>query len=241
MSQQPFVDPQERDAFKKSQPGLRRDLEDRPFVDLAPEQPDEKLLATLRRRRSYRHFGSAPVTASALSRLLGCLRQVGDDPEPRFLYPSAGGLYPVQTYLHLRPNRVEALPGGTYYYHPVEHELVALETGVDLDVGIHVPLVNQPVFEVSAFSVFLIAELAAIAPMYGEQSLPFAALEAGYLSQLLMLHAPDCGLGLCPIGSLEFDRIRDLFALEDSQVLIHSLLGGVLPADGDDDHEEGEI
>ena len=104
---------------------------------------------------------------------------------------------------------------------------------------------------------FLVAELAAIAPMYGPQSLPFAALECGYLSQLLMLHAPSCGLGLCPIGGVEFDRVRHLFALGDTQVMLHSHLGGIPAGDGEratlpvdpglprelleGDREEGEI
>lgn len=241
MSQPQLMDPEERDAFKKGQPGLRRDLEDQPSFDLSPRQPGDELRAVCARRRTHRHFSRRPVPVANLSRLLGCLRQVGDEPAPRFLYPSAGGLYPVQVYLHLRPGRVESLPAGTYYYQPVEHGLVALETGVDLDVGIHVPLINQPVFQEAAFSLFLVAELAAIAPMYGEQSLDFVALECGYLSQLLMLHAPDCGVGLCPIGTLELDGIRGLFALGDSQILIHSHLGGVLQEAGEGAREEGVL
>lgn len=241
MSQPELIDPEERDAFKQGRPGLRRDLEDEAGFDLLPRQPGDELRAACARRRSHRHFSRRPVPVAGLSRLLGCLRQLSAGPPPRFLYPSAGGLYPVQVYLHCRPGRVQSLPAGTYYYQPVEHGLVALETGVDLDVGIHVPLVNQPIFEQAAFSLFLIAELAAIAPMYGEQSLPFVALECGYLSQLLMLHAPDCGLGLCPIGNLEFDDIRGLFALGDSQILIHSHLGGVPPETGEGAREEGVL
>lgn len=229
MNELDFRDPQDRDTFKKMQPGLRRDLDGRRWVELSPRQAGDDLRTACARRRTHRRFSRRPVTVEALSGLLACLRQVDAEPEPRFLYPSAGGLYPVQAYLHLRPGRIDALAAGTYYYHPVEHGLVALRTGVDLDPGIHVPLVNQPVYDEAAFSLFLIADLAAIAPMYGEESLPFAALESGYLSQLLMLRAPDCGLGLCPIGTLEFDRVRDLFDLGENRVLIHSHLGGLLP------------
>ena len=44
--------------------------------------------------------------------------------------------------------------------------------------------------------------------------------------QLMMTTAPDHELGLCPIGGLDFDHIRSLFALDQNQVLLHSLCGG---------------
>src|SRR5439155_6773572 len=53
----------------------------------------------------------------------------------------------------------------------------------------------------------------------------FCLLEAGYMSQLLMSGAP-AGLGLCPVGWLDFDRIQSLFALEPSHCFLHALLGG---------------
>jgi epothilone synthetase B len=69
---------------------------------------------------------------------------------------------------------------------------------------------------------------AAIAPMYGSRSADFAKLEAGYMSQLMMMHSPAHHIGLCPIGTLEFEGVRDLFLLEESHVLVHSLLGGLI-------------
>jgi hypothetical protein len=62
--------------------------------------------------------------------------------------------------------------------------------------------------------------------MYGERSVHFATIEAGLICQLLETAAPKHGIGLCQIGSLEFPRIRALFDLEESHVLVHSLLGG---------------
>jgi hypothetical protein len=50
------------------------------------------------------------------------------------------------------------------------------------------------------------------------------------MSHLLECAGPACGLGLCQIGSVDFDRIRALFDLGDHHVLIHSLLGGAIDA-----------
>lgn len=48
------------------------------------------------------------------------------------------------------------------------------------------------------------------------------------MAQLLEMSAPSCGMGLCQIGGLEFQRIRHLFALDEDHVLVHSLLGGLV-------------
>jgi acyl carrier protein len=120
---------------------------------------------------------------------------------------------------------VEGLSAGTYYYHPRDHGLVWLSDGAHIDRRIHAPI-NQSIFDASAFAIFLIGQLSAITPMYGERARDFCLLEAGYMSQHLMTAAPGSHIGLCPVGSLDFEQIRDFFRLEASHVLLHSLLGG---------------
>jgi hypothetical protein len=48
------------------------------------------------------------------------------------------------------------------------------------------------------------------------------------MTQLLEMSAPAYGMGLCQIGTLEFQRIRHFFALDEDHVLVHSLLGGLI-------------
>jgi len=144
---------------------------------------------------------------------------------PRYRYPSASSLYPVQTYLFVKPDRVEGISGGVYYYHPAEHALILLAPGAIIDKQIHGEP-NQRIFESSAFSIFLVGDLSAIEPLYPEQARDFCLLEAGCMLQLMMTTAPDHELGLCPIGGLDFDRIRSLFVLDERQVLLHSICGG---------------
>jgi nitroreductase len=103
---------------------------------------------------------------------------------------------------------------------------VLLAPDLIIDRSIHVPLVNAPIFDEAAFSIFLVARLAAIGPMYGEHARDFCLLEAGAMLQLLMLAASGHDLGLCPIGRLEFEPIRPAFGLDESHFLAHSLLGG---------------
>jgi hypothetical protein len=60
--------------------------------------------------------------------------------------------------------------------------------------------------------------------------LDLVTLEAGYISQLLCMHAPACGIGLCAIGEMEFEPVRDLLRVDARYRLLHSLLGGPVEA-----------
>ena len=222
---EPIRDPAERERFKNEHRGIRGDLREVPGIELASPEIDDRLTERYSRRRSHREFADRATTTAQLSELLACVRPITLDGEPKYLYGSAGGLYPVQIYLYVQPDRVEGISGGLYYHHPVEHRLVELAAGVVLDPSVHA-WVNRPAFESSAFSIFLIGDLAAIGPMYGRKSRDFCLLEAGLISQMLEMEAPSCGLGLCQMGSVDLRAFRDELRLGDSHVLLHNLVGG---------------
>jgi SagB-type dehydrogenase family enzyme len=184
------------------------------------------LIEDYRKRRSHRQFSLRPVAFDSLSRLLGYLRPLTLDGKTKYLYGSPGGLYPTQVYLHCKTGRVEGLESGTYYYHPADHRLVALKPKAEISRDIHIPFINTPIYDEAAFSLFLVCEFAALAPGYGERSLHFATMEAGIMTHLLESRAYQHGIGLCSIGSIDFDQIRPMFDLSPSQVLIHSIVGG---------------
>ncbi|MEO6463482.1 MAG: SagB family peptide dehydrogenase, partial [Candidatus Eisenbacteria bacterium] len=192
-----LLDPEERSAFRRGLPGIRRTAG--PRSPLAGALPDPDAAAEFACRRTPRRFAGEPVPGDRFARLLGRLRQVAVDGAPRRLYGSAGGLYPVHVYVHVGEQRVEGLAAGTYYYHPVEHALATLQAGADIPPSVHEHFINRPIAEQAAFSLFLVADLAAIEPLYGEESIRFATLEAGLMSQLLESAAAELGLGLCPI------------------------------------------
>jgi amino acid adenylation domain-containing protein len=221
-----LIDPAERAAFKSRQHGLRR-LEDNSLrFDLLETTPSEVLRERFLARLSHRRFVEREIPLAQFSDFLGSLRQITAYGKPKYLYASAGGLYPVQVYLHVKQGRIEGLPGGIYYYHPLHNSLALVTSNVELDRAIHEPFINRPIFDEAAFSIFLIAELSAITPLYGEYSMHFATLEAGLITQLLEMTAPANHLGICQVGGVDFGRIHHLFGLGESHVLIHSLLGG---------------
>ncbi|MGF1991570.1 MAG: amino acid adenylation domain-containing protein [Nostoc sp. ZfuVER08] len=213
----------ERIEFKLQQPGIRKS-ESSPITIHLPKSELEQ--TAYLQRQSYRQFLPQQISLEQFSKFLNCLQQMqlGDYPLPKYRYPSAGSLYPVQTYLFIKPNSIENLPAGIYYYHPSDHNLILLHSSNEIDSSVY--LENQALFQQSAFAIYLIGKLSAIAPMYGELARDFCLLEAGHIGQLLMNSAPTQEIGLCPLGYLEFTQIQDLFQLETNQILLYNFVGG---------------
>ncbi|MGH9348039.1 MAG: amino acid adenylation domain-containing protein [Vicinamibacterales bacterium] len=174
-----------------------------------------------------RRFSRQAVPVEQLAGLLSCLRHVEVEGSTRARYASAGGVYPVQTYVHVKPDRVHGLRGGIYLYEPRTHALRPVSLDVALDRAIHEPFLNRAIFDGAAFSVFLIARVEALASLYGPRAQEFCFLEAGYMGQLLRESAATNDMGLCAVGYLDFDAIRHLFGASAGHVLLHSLLGGL--------------
>ncbi len=225
-----LADAAARLEFKARHLELRADLADRPALALPSSPADASYARTLASRRSVRTCAAQPLARTAIAGWLSALQACERDGWTGRHYPSAGSLYPVQVYLHIKPDRVEGVAGGFYYYHPNEHRLVELAGDLHIDPEIHAE-VNRGAFAAAAFSLYLVAELRAIEPLYGAQAREFCLLEAGAITQLLMLGAGHHGVAVCPIGGLDFAPLRAALALSDSQILLHSLVGGAAPAD----------
>jgi epothilone synthetase B len=222
------LDALERIDFKLARHGLRRDLATQAQLDL-PGDPAS--LDVYARRRSSRRFLSRQVPLAAIGRLLACLRPVAipGSPLEKRLYPSAGGLYPIDLYLHLHSGRVSDSNGATYRYDPRRHALIPIRCDRALSRSNH-DVVNREIFDTAAFSLFLVARLKAVVPSYGERARELCLIEAGAIGQLFLSEARHQSLGLCPIGKLDIAAVADLLRLSAEEILVHSFLGG--PVEG---------
>ena len=218
-------------AFKLSKPGVRKGQCDRPHVQLEGAAPSASLIRQYVRRRSFRAFQRLIISFEQFSGFVGSLRgvELNGLPLPKYRYPSGGSLYPVQTCFYIKPERVEGVPSGVYYYHPLEHRLVLLsDSPLPREIHVHH---NLGIFDGSAFSVFFIGNLEAVQPVYGNAARDFCLLEAGCMSQLLMSEAPAFEIGLCPIGDMDFPSIRAMFELSENHIYLHSMVGGRISVD----------
>jgi amino acid adenylation domain-containing protein len=229
-----ITDPQEREAFRARFPGYPP----APASRLLPAAPPQRMQQRAR-RRTLRDFSLAAIPARQLGSMLDSLRMVTIDGRGAFLYPSAGGLYSVAAYLHIRPGRVDGVAGGMYYYHPGVHDLVALAGDFDLAPEIHLGPVNRPAARAAAFTIFLCTDPGDSVPLYGRDAEQLAFLNAGYMGHLLCDSAARAGLALCPVHGIDFGAVRWLFPGGDRLVLLHALLGGLTPAPPESRQGEG--
>ncbi|MHA6884475.1 amino acid adenylation domain-containing protein [Ralstonia pseudosolanacearum] len=188
----------------------------------------------LRLRAAKRQYDSGPPSLGQLSRLLSLLRP---DEDNRRLYGADPGPA-LKIYLHLAEHgapqgcRSPHLPGGIYRYHADRHSLSRIGEGDPAAInGCYTPFNRQHANQ-ARLRIFIVAGRASA---YGDESRYFTLLQAGRIGQLLLERQGEFGIGLCPIGSMYFDKIRDAFALDEGDDLVHSFVGGAvaqsLPAD----------
>ncbi|MDB4948134.1 MAG: amino acid adenylation protein, partial [Gemmatimonadetes bacterium] len=155
-----------------------------------------------------------PEPAAQLAGTLECLRQarLAESPLPKYRYPSARTLYPVQAYVAV-PSPVGRIGAGTYYYDPRAHRLVRVAPPFPGDLQ---PGLDEP-------AVFLVARLAAIAPIYRGLSPDFCLIEAGYMQALLTAAAAAQGLALTPAAIASPERVQRHLGLDEGHVPLQCL------------------
>ena len=187
----------------------RQERANKPRIALAasPHAPERYA-----HRRSKRQFTKAPLSPEAVTQWLQTL--------PVRL------LRRIKLYLYLKPQAVSGLETGYYSYEADQETLTQLPARPSKDLKtIHSPF-NRSHYEHSSFSVFLVADNEAYQTQFGELGTLTAALDAGQIGQCLMDNQARFGVGVCPIGGVYEDVIRQNLGLNESVTLIHSFVGG---------------
>lgn len=208
-------------------PETYKEYLDRPKVALPePKRPVATLDDLLRTRRSLRRFSTDPVSLEDLSYLLwACTGITRREKGYEFrTAPSAGALYPVETYVAI--NDVAGAAPGIYHYSVRHHALETVRKGplgeelarAALDQGMcaaaPVVLIWTAIFERSRWK-------------YGERAYRYVYLDAGHVAQNLALAAVSLGLGSCQIAATFDDEVNELLGVdgEEESVLYMSVIG----------------
>lgn len=168
---------------------------------------------SLRNRRSVRAYAKGPLSLQQVSRLLWAAQGVTHG---RFMRtaPSAGALYPLETYLVA--GQVENLPAGVYRYLPSRHELAVILSGDTGDRLCGAALRQDPVCAAPASIVFS-AVFSRTTGKYGRRGIRYAWMEAGAAAQNVALQAVSLGLGTVVIGAFDDDAVRKVLTLPDGE------------------------
>jgi SagB-type dehydrogenase family enzyme len=175
-----------------------------------------KLWEVIAHRRSYRDFTEEEISIKQLSQLLWACQGITGRTRNFFFRssPSAGALYPVETYVIA--NHVKGLPQGLYHYDVPAHGLKPLATGDQRDKAMSAGM-NQPVLYEGAAVFFWTALVKRGSWKYHQRAWRYFYMECGHLCQNLLLAAESLGLGASPLGAYYDDEAAELLKVDGAE------------------------
>lgn len=175
---------------------------------------DATLWEVLECRRSLRHFRDDELmTKSELSQLIWAaqgITKVFKGAELRTA-PSAGALYPVETYLVI--NSVEDVESGVYHYAVDTHALDQLRVGDFRRQVAQAALDQEMAYRANV--VFIWTALFERSKWkYNQRAYRYIYLDAGHIAQNVALAAVALDFGSCQIGALYDDEVNALIGVD---------------------------
>jgi SagB-type dehydrogenase family enzyme len=159
----------------------------------------------LQERRSVRDYKDEALTLTEISQLLWAAQGI-TDPQGFRTSPSAGALYPLETYLVTR--KVETLPQGIYKYQPNGHQLTRITTG-DIHSELVANLWGQG-FKKSSILIVFAAVYERTTQKYGDRGIRYVYMEVGHAAQNVYLQAISLGLGTVVIGAFDNAQVKSI-------------------------------
>jgi SagB-type dehydrogenase family enzyme len=181
--------------------------------------PTPKSLSTdslnilLQNRRSLRDFSKKALTNDQLSYLLWASTGINRKEYGFNLRtaPSAGALYPIETYLVI--NNVENIAQGIYHYNIKSHLIEEIKTG-DFRKDISKAALDQLMCFNAAVVFIWTAIFNRSKCKYGERAYRYIYLDAGHIAENLALSATGLKLGSCQIAALYDDEVNKLVNID---------------------------
>jgi len=172
-------------------------------------------------RRSIRDYAPGSLSLEELSRLLHAAQGITDRRRGFRAAPSAGALYPIETYVLV--HEVAGLEPGLYHYAVAEHALERLRAG-NLRGAILVAGIGQEMLGQAQACFVLSAIFQRLRWKYHERTYRYALLEAGHIGQNLYLAATSMGLGACAVGAFLDDELNDLLEVDGQEEAALSII-----------------
>jgi SagB-type dehydrogenase family enzyme len=186
-----------------------------------PKKIETTLAEVLEKRRSYQDG----TDISKLS-LVDCGALFGlalgrKNPSSRRNYPSAGALYPIETYLI--SSTLEHSEPAVFHYDPTGHALEKLWSLPD-DVSLK-DLAKKPDDLLFSSLIVFTAVWERSSAKYGDLAYQHALLEAGHMSENILLVATALGMSTRPMAGFDDDLVASVLDLDvaDEQP-VHSVV-----------------
>ncbi|WNZ30346.1 MAG: SagB/ThcOx family dehydrogenase [Candidatus Bathyarchaeota archaeon] len=128
--------------------------------------------------------------------------------------PSAGALYPIETYLFAK--KVDTIDMGLYHYNIKSHLLEELKTG-DFSDYLANSCLGQSMLSFAAVVLVWSAVFSRSKWKYKQRAYLYIYLDCGHIAQNLALTATSIGLGSCQIEAFYADEINALIDLDGTK------------------------
>lgn len=193
-------------------------------VKLPPASRDSRfsLEKAMDRRHSVRHFTAQALTIEQVSQLLWAAQGLNRPARYRTA-PSAGALYPLETYILV--GRVADLEPGIYKYQPASHELV-LTTPGDRRAELSRAALRQGSIKRAPVVMVLCAVFDRITGKYGRRGIQYTFMEAGHAAQNFLLQAVALELGAVPVGAFSDHKVKAVLELPANEEPLYLLAVG---------------
>ena len=198
-----------------SKPKTYKGYPSAPRVRLSPPQLTDgaPVWDVIRQRCSVRSFQDAPLKEAELSQLLWAAQGITRVIRGFGLRtaPSAGALYPVETYLVI--HSVEGIEPGVYHYAVETHELDQLKVGDFREAIARAALDQQIAYRANVVFVWT-AVFERSKWKYKQRAYRYIYLDAGHIAQNVALGAVALGLGSCQIAAIYDDEANALLDVD---------------------------
>jgi len=187
-------------------------------IQLPSQFPESTINFTevLQRRKSIRTFSSQPLSMADLAFLLWAstgIQRIEHGYEFRTA-PSAGALYPIETYI--AANKVEELNEGIYHYNIKKHGLEEIKLGNFGEKIAHAAL-NQEMCADAAVVFIWTAIFKRSKWKYSQRAYRYIYLDAGHISQNFALATTSIACGACQVGAFFDDEINSILAIDGTE------------------------
>ncbi len=170
----------------------------------------------LERRKSLRSFSNEPLSKVDLAFLLWAstgIQRIEQGYEFRTA-PSAGALYPIETYIVA--NDVEDVEKGIYHYNIKNHLLEELKTG-DFGEALSHAALNQKMCATASAVFVWTAVFERSKWKYSQRAYRYVYLDAGHVAENLALAAVSISCGSCHIGAFFDDEINSIVGIDGGE------------------------
>lgn len=184
-------------------------------IPLPPVEPEKKadFWDTLSSRRSQRDFTADPLSLDELALLIFATQGITEKFDDNLFRaaPSAGALYPVETYIMV--NRIADLEPGIYHLNVLKQSLDLIRSG-DHSSMLAMAALGQTMISDSSATFIWTALAGRSKWKYHERAYRYIYLDAGHIGQNLYLAATALGLGCCTIGAFIDGEVNDIIGID---------------------------